>query len=391
MPSPSFNLNAGITNAQPKTPVRFGNAAATPVIPQVQTTYAVKPNTVKLSNLFTRFFEWVGTVASPDKLQKAGFIGRRLRRFGAMVFDFDTRKIHYVKNMAIVEPSIGTIILLLYPFTIAPRLYRAIKRDPSGTEAKDVLRRDLTAISIFLFMLPPLVNLSNTLKEKRDKLKLVSRDKTSLLGKVFSYTQFENNYRITSPAVLEALVATGNGEGLRRAAERIFKDYKTALADIEGSQTVLKQIRDYQDKIDQMLLEPAGSPKIKGLAEEAFKKLGRAQEIYDTQFEKLAKLNAPANRKLLSQFSKTDTLLPRLTDMVGHYAKMKRLPIDIASFITVVSLIGWFPVWLNSQLSKKRVNPPAALPNSAPVSPAFQNPQAMFDALKQSSRLRLQS
>jgi hypothetical protein len=74
-------------------------------------------------------------------------------------------------------------------------------------------------------------------------------------------------------------------------------------------------------------------------------------------------------------------------DVLVNYAKTRRLPQDVISFLIVIGAIGWFPVWFNSIWNKKKFEEEQAMKRAA-ESANFDSVQAasLYAALKQSSR-----
>jgi hypothetical protein len=75
-----------------------------------------------------------------------------------------------------------------------------------------VLRRDGIAITIFLFMLKPLLKGMNRLKQAMDGLQLYDKKADAVL----SYSQFAN-YKIDSAKAIEAILREGNAKGFLNA------------------------------------------------------------------------------------------------------------------------------------------------------------------------------
>lgn len=295
--------------------------------------------------------------------------------FVKKLVDYDYKEFPKLFKWSISEPPIGALILLLFPFTIGPRLKRAAQRD--SREVGDVIRRDVTAITIFLFALKPLINAMNQLKEKFwDGLKLVENTEDKFLGKVFTYSQFQKNYHIANPQTLEAIIHHGNKKGLLKAVSKL-SDHGLAEA---GHQELQGYLEQFKAKIDALIPAVEGQKRgdINKLSKEAFELLEKMEVL---RTKPLSVLEKSASAKVL----KIVETLPNFRDFFATHAKSCRLPVDILSFLIVIAGIGWFPVWFNAQWNKKQFEAQQAAKRAENA--ANFNPTLTYAALKSASRL----
>lgn len=288
-----------------------------------------------------------------------------------MMIDYDYREFPKLFKFSISEPPIGALILLLYPFTIGPRLIRAAERDKR--EIGDVMRRDLTAITIFLFALKPLVNGMNRLKEMFDGMKLVDTEAKGLFGKVFTYTQFDKLYTITNPNTLQAILENGNEKAVIRAIN-VLTDNGLAKHNYPQLQDKITALR----KLAQDKLQNAAQKDVAGFSQEAFKIIEEMEALRKNPSTKLGTQLGHKVTKLVED-------LPNFQQFFARYAKTRRLPIDALSFMAVIVGIGWFPVWFNAHWNKKQFEREQAVKRAANA--ANFDPALAYKALKQSSRL----
>jgi hypothetical protein len=274
----------------------------------------------------------------------------------------------------IAEPPRGALLFLLYPCTVGPRLYRAYQRgrkENDYREVGDVLRRDLTAITFFVFALAPIVKGLSKVVENVSKVNLL--DKNS--GQVLRYSQFRN-YELDTPHVLKAILAEGNGQGLRSAVENLS-------AKASGKDTDLaKIIQKIRTAVCGVKDPVTGKTKVPGLVEayeNALAKQDSKLPLHIRAKQALASIDNIDNvaEDIIRNFKSADALREGLeetarqagatklagaaknmqgefTGALKKYAKVRRLPSDVVSFLAVVGLIGWFPVWFNSVWNKRQ-------------------------------------
>lgn len=372
--------------------LKFGSATTVS-----NNTYPVSGMTQKLASASDKFFSFADNVAGGEKLAASGPVMKRLRKIAAMFLDYDYKEVHTLgKRVKVVEPPIGALMLLLYPFTVGPRLYRAKQRDPSGVEFMDVIRRDMTAITIFLFLLKPLTNALNTVKQKWDGLKLVEKNTNKvskggdLIGKIFTYKQFDDYYHLSSANQLEAIVAEGNGKALENAVNRLHKNYMEVMDQfkgLNGEKETREALTKFKNTIGELVAEhkvldksgeALSNTKIQNKAQQAFTEMLETK----THYKVLAhEIEATAGNKGINKLGKMVGRLANLEEVLSKYAKGKRLPVDMLAFGLVVGAIGWFPVWFNDVLSRKRKTEEAAKLRASNA--ANTDPRQIWAALQQ--------
>ncbi len=276
------------------------------------------------------------------------------------------------------ELPIGAMILLLYPFTIGPRMVRAYqrgKKDNDTREVWDCLRRDGAAITAFLFLLKPLSKAISKLFQRLGRIKLIDPEKNVVL----TYAQLASNYKLDRTEVLLQMLQEGNGHGLRKAAKTLndrglsklgHPDLQTHVANLK--RLVPELVHAHENEL----------PGVSGLAQKVIDEIRQAEKLANDAAhatgkgasEKIAK----AAQKLQGEFE----------GFAAKYAKKLRLPSDIAAFIISIGAIGWFPVWFNGMWNKKKFEETQAK-QRATEQGQF-NPQLAYQSLSQSSRLARQ-
>ena len=325
----------------------------------------------------------------------SAFLVKHLGTFGKKLVDVsDFREFTEVvlgkAKFTISAPPIGAMILLLFPFTIGPRLYNAYKRGKKSNDLRevgDVLRRDVTAISLFLFLLNPLLKLMNKGKQKMDGLQLVDDQ----AGKVITYTQFQN-YKIDSAQALRQMVREGNGAGILKA----FKTLSDRGLSKTGDQSLANSIAKIQELAPKMVnaFENRSEKEFVELSEAIFTQMEKSETLRAKALQAAEKGGSAALVKAAKG------LKGEFKDVIVNYAKSRRLPSDLLGFIICIGAIGYFPVWFNDVLSKKKFAEEQAKTTGAPAAPSTEgapapapiaaspfNPQATFQSLRQSSRL----
>jgi hypothetical protein len=306
----------------------------------------------------------------------------------------------------LAEPPRLPLLLLLYPGTVGPRLYRAYQRGKENNDFRemgDVLRRDLTAITLFVFALTPLVYGVSKFTQGRTGVNLVKPKE----GGVLSYSDFRN-YKIDNPQALWQVVKEGNGTGLQKAVEALndggLQKAIEALSDSELQKATkalnkgsLKKesekvrvgdaLSQLKQSVKDFVANHAPKPDVT-IDEKAA--LDAAQKTFG-EFETVEK--SIANALDLGKGSGSKRILKIATHLQGqakgaleNYAKVRRLPSDMLSFAVLIGFIGWFPMWINGVWNKKQFEKkqamkvqasPPALEKSPPVaekSPMLQAP-----------------
>lgn len=260
--------------------------------------------------------------------------------FVAQMLDaFDYREIVELplgkKILKIASQPKGAAVVILLPCTIGARVYQALKRGRKHNDYReigDILRRDVTAISAFLFLLGPLTNWVVGKRRGKDGLDLINPQTKALL----SYSQLKN-YRLDTPQALEAIIREGNGQGFGAAMAKLTEYSQDANLKpaIEKIQALSKTLAD-TPKEDQAVIRKLSGELHQLLLKTEAK---RAQAVTE-----LAKRGAKVPSHL-----KNDIL-----DAVTRYGKARRLPVDAASFLICLGVIGWLPIWFNEQWTKKK-------------------------------------
>ncbi len=274
----------------------------------------------------------------------------------------------------LAEPPRLPLLLLLYPGTVGPRLYRAYQRGKENNDFRemgDVLRRDLTAITLFVFALAPLVYGVSKLTQSRTGVNLVKPKE----GGVLSYSDFRN-YKIDNPQALWQVVKEGNGEGLEKAINQLndggLQKAFEGLNNVELKKEYEKaSVGDALNKLKQSVKDfvKAHTPKPDVAIDEK-----AAVDAAKKTFEKFK--NVDDSIKAVLDLGKKDgskQILKIATNLQGqakgaleNYAKVRRLPSDMLSFAVLIGAIGWFPMWINGVWNKKQFEKKQAMKAQAP-------------------------
>lgn len=264
-------------------------------------------------------------------------------------------------------PPKGAMVLWLFPGTILPRALRAYERGKENggdyREVGDVLRRDFTAITLVLFMLDPLLERLNKIKQKFDGLEIVDRQ----THKVLTYRQFDN-YKLVNKQVLIRLLEEGNGRGLLKAAREML--HERGLERQVGSTALAKHVAALKQMIPELVAahDRGDHATRERLAEQVIKHIKDADALTADAYEKARLGGTP---KMVKQL---ENLQGSFENIVKQYAKTRRLPIDILGFAIMVGLIGFAPVWFNSIWNKLRFEKKLQEENLTPAAPPRINP-----------------
>lgn len=341
----------------------------------------------------TKLFALPGQVgAATDRFVAAhpkGLLGKVAQGFGDFTQKFVVNqeyqqvtdiKLGKRKLFTAPRPPMGAMMLWLYPGTILPRALRGYERGKENggdyREVFDVLRRDLMAITIFVFMLDPLVEKLNKLKQKFDGLEIVDRGKRK--DALLTYRQFDH-YKLVNKQVLIRLLEEGNGKGLLKAVREML--HERGLEKQVGSTALSKHVTALKQMIPDLIAahergDLAAREKLAGYIIQHVK---AADALTEEAYEK-AKLGGTP--KMVKQLEK---LRGSFEGIVKQYAKTRRLPADVLAFGIVVAALGWFPVWLNSLWNRKRFQEKMAAENKRPVAPPVIDPRMTFQAFPQAN------
>ncbi len=271
----------------------------------------------------------------------SGFIKKQLN---SDFSEFTNVSMGKVKTL-LAEPPKLPLLLWLYPGTVGPRLFRAYQRGKETNDYRemgDVLRRDLTAITLFVFALTPLVNFTSQRVQNKTGVNLIRKE-----GDVLSYSDFRN-YEIDSAKAIKQIVVENNGEGLEKAVtalanrnlkhDNALKQHFTAMK--ANVQKLVESFRKNQNKWDDKLHNE--------LLERAYAPFAQVSKSQDGLIAQAKKAGSP---ELLKS---AEGLKNEVKDVLKNYAKVRRLPSDVLSFAVMIGLIGWFPMWFNGVWNKKQ-------------------------------------
>lgn len=270
------------------------------------------------------------------------------------------------RTLRIPSPPLGSFVVTLMGGAIGSRVYYAAKRGKKNNDYReigDVLRRDIPALTAFLFLLHPLTTWLNKRKRGADGLDLID----PVSGKLLQFSQLKN-YRLDSALALETIVREGNGKGLAKAA--------ALLSDYGQHQGLAKQVALVQKQLQELATLPASeTDRIRKLSQEIHPLLNKMEQVRAAEVKRLGKAGAkvPAHLK--------DSVL----DVVTRYGKMRLLPVAMLSLGACLVAIGWLPLWLNEMLTRKRFEQDQM--NMRAAQAAHFDTGAAFQYLKQNSRL----
>lgn len=369
--------------------VHFGSGSSTPqqygLSGMDKTFYRLAKSFSEIPDRIDRKVEQLSTSGNGAGGRIRNGIVRQIGNFFKTVFDYDYRQFFQLNfkdkiRFLISEPPIGALMFLLFPATIIPRLLRAQergKKNNDNREFADILRRDLLTITTFLFMLNPLLNLLNKIKQKTSGLQLVD-EKTN---KTLNYFQFRN-YEITGPHILEALLKSNSGKGLEKAlVETVDRTLLTlpdgekllslTMQDVKSGKVqndFTKKLIELKQGIRELVAAHARGGDIKAESQRVFKLVEKCNIAVNKVIEDLQNNNA--SKDLIKQAMKHKDAFK---DAVVNRAKRGRLPQDLLGLALVVLAIGWFPTWFNGLWNRKKFEEEQAVQqakNAANFTPA---------------------
>ncbi len=331
----------------------------------------------------------------PKKAEKAltPKLGEKVSRFIGNQLNSDFSQYTSISlgrfKTLLAEPPRLPLLLLLYPGTVGPRLYRAYQRGKENNDFRemgDVLRRDLTAITLFVFALAPLVYGVSKFTQGRTGVNLVKPKE----GGVLSYSDFRN-YKIDNPQALWQVVKEGNGEGLEKAINHLNdgglqkaveslnnaelkKEYeKASVGDALNKlkQSVKDFVANHAPKSDAAIDEKAA---VKA-AETTFEQF----DLVDESVKKALDLGKKDNSKQILKIA--THLQGQAKGALENYAKVRRLPSDMLSFAVLIAFIGWFPMWINGVWNKRQFEKKQAMKAQAPAPVVEKSPVRPAPAL----------
>jgi hypothetical protein len=314
-----------------------------------------------------------GTLEKMVAYTKAGMI-----RFASLWTNYDYSKFSPVSlgklKFNVTDPPKGALLLLLYPLTVGPRMYRAIQRaqnnskdnDPNNNnyrktgviatlsafvksivngdkdtdyrEVWDVLRRDMLSITFFVFALDPVKRMMGQATSNFKNMNLMNPDKSDVL----TYSQLRN-FRVDSPEALRAIIAEGNGPALLEAVNKLDD---RGLAKATGDGQLGEKYKRLQENV-KTLVENAQHQ----MANKKTNWHNDVQHVFqafqniDNQRKELLERAMQASPEVLHA---TKEIAGEAASALEKHAKTWRLPSDMISFAMVMGLIGWFPVKFNS-------------------------------------------
>jgi hypothetical protein len=295
---------------------------------------------------FYTFPERVGQALSIDN-KDSNKVSRYLKQEVKQAFNYDYS--HFAKmdmgkmKSLLAEPPKGALLFLLYPATVGPRIYAAYQRGKKENDYReiwDIVRRDIPAITLFVYALPIIVRSLGTMTEKLSGVKLV--DKKS--EQVLSYSQLQN-YHIDNRQILRAILNEQSGPGLKSAVDKLHDNGLSKL----GFKKVSEALEGLKKSVHELVAEHDAK---KAVTEQAAKGTFKHFEKADDAIK--ATLQEAYEKGSTKALTAAKDLQGEIKGVLKNYAKVRRLPSDMVSFAIIIGLIGWFPVWFNNLWNKRQ-------------------------------------
>lgn len=278
---------------------------------------------------------------------------------GKDIVDYDYREFPRLAlgnkfSVPLSSPPKGALLLLLYPGTVIPRLYRAYQRGKENNDYRemgDVLRRDLTAITLFVFALGPVVKTISAFTQGRSGVNLLDPKGNSVL----KYSQFKD-YVIDKPGVLKAILAEGNGKALLSAVNGLHD--RGLKGDPTKGETLAAAIQNIQNSVKELVtrFEAHNVDKSEKVWPSALDKTAKeTQGLFDKAEAMRAKALTEAKKAGSADMVKiAQKMEGEFKGVLQNYAKVRRLPGDLVSFALMVGAIGYLPMWVNTEWNKRQ-------------------------------------
>lgn len=337
------------------TQVRFGNTSDPTLYKLAKASYEFP---AKVENRFKSSFlgnNWGGKIG--------GFISKQL---GTDFAHFTNVEMGNRFKTMIAEPPKLPVLFLLYPATVGPRLYRAWERGKENNDYRemgDVLRRDLTAITLFVFALGPMVKATSKAVQWATGVNLLDKES----GNVLSYSQFKN-YEITNAKALKQIIVEKNHKALLKAVnglsdKGLADKFKHESADIRDQAKAMSQhFQDMKSGVKDLVgafaeNRETWNPRCDDLLEKAFKPFG---ELYTKQDKLIQEAKKSGSPQLVKS---AEGLKEEVQGALKKYAKVRRLPTDMFAFAMMVVAIGWLPMAFNGWYNKRKFEEKMAVRN----------------------------
>ncbi len=291
--------------------------------------------------------------------------------------DLDFRKMVELGKSKFAQSPIGTLMFMVLPFTIGPRIVQALKRSQDGdkSEVMDILRRDIPTIMVLLFAYEPLEKWVHKLSSNRAGVPLTF---STAHGKEVQSFSGSKQLRLDSPEKLKALLEQDASKGLDKSLRKTFKNWKKAV-------TNDPQLLDNVSKLETLWNET-----LQASADNDAKLLSRKSREFIKLMESLdaeRKIHIEGLSKKLAGKLKGEW--PEIANSLTKHIERSKLPIAAGTFALVALGIGFFPVWFNDMWNRKKFNEAEtanAFNANTPANP-LPNARETFSSLRQSSRL----
>lgn len=258
-----------------------------------------------------------------------------------------------------VRPPNGAMGITLYFGIIPSRMYAATKRpDIDKGEYLDILIRDVTGITFFLYALEPIRNFIGRALEKRRGIKFMQH------GEALSYDALDDMYRVTHPnRLLQLARKPENHKGVRRALDYMANN-RYMKAFLQEDAVAMDQFTRFKQVIGDMMktvskdkglqkhsaiMNHAG---MRDLAKEGYQLLHQLEHLANERYFGAAR-HVSARGLRVSGLSQ----VPSFKNMFARVAVGSRVGIDFAGFAIVTIFLGWgitrFNEWFTEYRHKK--------------------------------------
>lgn len=295
-----------------------------------------------------KFYEFPNRVGQTLNIDNpnSGKASKWLKKEAKLAFDYDYS--HFAKmdigkiKSLLAEPPKGALLFLLYPATVGPRIYAAYERGKKENDYReiwDIVRRDIPAITLFVYALPIIVRSLGGMTQKMSGVKLVDPKSEQVL----SYSQLQN-YHIENAKVLQAILDEKSGQGLKSAVDKLHDNGLSKL----GFPELAKNLQSLKASVHKLVAEHDAKKDISKLAETTFNHFDKADHTVKATLEKAYESGSA------QALNAAKELQGEIKGVLKNYAKVRRLPSDVVSFAIIIGLIGWFPVWFNNLWNKRQ-------------------------------------
>lgn len=255
--------------------------------------------------------------------------------------------------------AIGSLMLMMYVGLAYARAKRGYDRGilPNGKrdtrEMWDAIRRDGFSITLYIFGLGKTDKWFSQLSQKSVGFNIFDNKG----GEPYSFSALSTNARLENPRVMATHFKHGHGPGIIKAAnhngyfglpEFLRKDHPKVgeqLAHwIDQFRAALNPLKGLDPKVYKTASGQKTLTQATEKASQALTQLDAVRtQFLESQAKAMGKQGGMAS-KALQQMVKQ---LPEFKDFFSVYTRNNRAPIGLYSFLTILVLIGYGPIWFN--------------------------------------------